>query len=526
MEGDKVTGSSSGLEHAVAKFCLTTAIAYVNAAPHIGHALEFIQADALCRYHRLKGDETFFLTGTDEHGVKIYEAAQVAGLPTQEFVDQNAKQFMDLKKTLNLSNDGFVRTTSAHHKAGAQKIWTKMMEAGDIYKDIYKGNYCVGCEAYVGEKDLDSEGNCLIHKKKPKALEEENYFFKLSKYSDKIKKLIQSDELLILPESRKNEMLNIIGEEGLRDVSFSRPKNVLPWGIDVPGDPDQVMYVWCDALSNYITAIGYEKESAAFKKFWPADVHLIGKDILRFHAGIWIGMLLSAGLEVPKAIYVHGFVTSEGQKMSKSIGNVVNPLEYVEKYGTNSLRYYLLKEISTTDDGDFSQKKFIELFNSDLANSLGNLVNRVTMMVERYVGGKVPEPTANDEVSTQVGDFMQKYVDAFDVFDLKMACEALVDLTNFANKYIDDKKPWSVAKNNPADLPAILYDLLELLRYIATLLVPLLPSAAEAIAGQLGLKVADLKLDSKWGMLKEGTDIKVTGALFPRIEIPGEEKGH
>lgn len=501
------------------KFYLTTAIAYVNAAPHIGHALEFIQADALCRYHRLKGDDTFFLTGTDEHGVKIYEAAQAAKMSTQEFVDKNAEQFMALKHTLQLSNDDFVRTTSAHHKAGAQKIWTKMFEAGDIYKDTYKGNYCVGCEAYVGEKDLDPEGNCLIHKKKPKLLEEENYFFKLSKYSDKIKKLIQSDELLVLPESRKNEMLNIIGEEGLRDVSFSRPKDLLPWGVDVPNDPDQVMYVWCDALSNYITALGYEKDEPNFKKYWPCDVHLIGKDILRFHAGIWIGMLLSAGEKVPKAIYVHGFVTSEGQKMSKSIGNVVNPLEYIDKFGTNALRYYLLKEISTTDDGDFSHKKFVELFNSDLANSLGNLVNRVTMMVDRYVGGKVPEPTANDEVSSQVSDFMQKYCDSFDAFNLKEACETLVELTNFANKYIDDKKPWSVAKNNPADLPPILYDLLELLRYIATLLLPILPSAAEAIADQLGVSTADMKLDTKWGMLKEGSIIKVAQPLFPRIEV-------
>ena len=500
------------------KFYLTTAIAYVNAAPHIGHALEFIQADALCRYHRLKGDDTFFLTGTDEHGVKIYEAAQAAKLSTQEFVDKNAEQFMALKQTLQLSNDAFVRTTSAKHKAGAQKIWTKMMEAGDIYKGSYKGFYCVGCEAFIPEKDLDAEGNCVIHKKKPKLLEEENYFFKLSKYSDKIKELIKSDKLLIRPESRKNEILNIIGEEGLRDVSFSRPKDVLPWGVDVPNDPDQVMYVWCDALSNYITALGYENNDENFKKYWPCDVHLIGKDILRFHAGIWIGMLLSAGEKVPKAIYVHGFVTSEGQKMSKSIGNVVNPLEYIDKFGTNALRYYLLREISTTEDGDFSHRKFIEVFNSDLANSLGNLVNRVAMMVDRYVGGKVPAATANDEVASQVSDFVQKYIDAFEAFDLKTACEALVELTNFANKYIDDKKPWSVAKQNPADLPAILYDLLELLRYIATLLLPILPSAAEAIATQLGLKTADLKLDSKWGMMKEGSIVKVAEVLFPRIE--------
>ncbi len=500
------------------KFYLATAIAYVNGAPHIGHALEFIQGDALCRYHRLKGDDTFFLTGTDEHGVKIYEAAQLAKMRTQDFVDKNAEQFMALKEILQLSNDDFIRTSSDRHKAGAKKIWQKMVAAGDIYKGVYKGNYCVGCEAFISEKDLDAEGNCPMHKKKPMALEEENYFFKLSKYSDKIRQLIQSDKVKILPESRKKEMLNIIGTGGLHDVSFSRPKDVLPWGVDVPDDPDQVMYVWCDALSNYITAIGYTDENAWFKKYWPCDVHLIGKDILRFHAGIWIGMLLSAGLEIPKAIYVHGFVTSEGQKMSKSLGNVVNPLDYIDKYGTNALRYYLLREIPTADDGDFSHKRFIELFNSDLANSLGNLVNRVAMMVDRYFGGKVPDETKNDEVATQVGDFMQKYMQAFEAFDLKMACESLVELTNFSNKYIDDKKPWVMAKENPTALGNVLYDLLELLRYIATMLVPILPSAAEAIAAQLGLKVEKLKLDGKWGMMKKGGTVKVEGALFPRIE--------
>src|SRR3989338_8588618 len=310
----------------MSKFYITTAIAYVNASPHIGHSLEFIQADVMARYHRLRGDDVYFLTGTDEHGVKIYETAKDAGVETKDFVDKNAKKYIALKEILTLSNDDFIRTTEARHKTGAKKIWNKMVEAGDIYKDVYKGNYCVGCEAYVPDKDLDENGNCPIHKKKPKLLEEENYFFRLSKYSDRIRKAIESDELLVLPASRKNEMLNIIGEEGLKDVSFSRPKEVLPWGIDVPNDDSQVMYVWCDALSNYITAMDYENEGEKWR-YWPCDVHLIGKDILRFHAGIWIGMLMSADIEIPRAVYVHGFITSEGQKMSKSLGNVVDPLE-------------------------------------------------------------------------------------------------------------------------------------------------------------------------------------------------------
>lgn len=504
------------------KFYLSTAIAYVNAAPHIGHALEFVQADALTRYHRAKGDDVFFLTGTDEHGVKIFEAAQEKGMDTKMFVDSNAKQFEDLKGILNLAYDGFVRTSSEHHKKGAKKIWTKMFEAGDIYKGTYKGNYCVGCESFIPEKDLDEEGNCPIHKKKPKTLEEENYFFKLSKYSDAIKKAIESDKLLILPEARKNEMLNLIGEEGLKDVSFSRPKDVLPWGVDVPNDDSQVMYVWCDALSNYITGIGYAEDFAegeTFKKFWPCDVHLIGKDILRFHAGIWIGMLMSAELELPKAIYVHGFVTSEGQKMSKSLGNVVNPLEYVQKYGSEAMRYYLLKEIPTADDGDFSHKRFLEIFNSELANSMGNLVNRVVMMTERYCEGKVPKMADGAGIYELLMLSTEAYKTAFEKFDLKVACEALISIVNLGNKYIDDKKPWAMAKETPERVPEVLYNLLELLRFVGILFAPILPECSAKILKQIGADDGDVKLDLlKWGGLKEGTVVEKSEVLFPRIE--------
>ncbi len=503
----------------MSKFYITTAIAYVNASPHIGHSLEFIQADAMARYHRLRGDDVYFLTGTDEHGVKIYETAKEAGVETKDFVDKNAKKYMALKETLALSYDDFIRTTEVRHKAGAKKIWNKMFEAGDIYKDVYKGNYCVGCEAYIPDKDLDENGNCPIHKKKPKLLEEENYFFKLSKYSDRIRKAIESDELLVLPASRKNEMLNIIGEDGLKDVSFSRPKEILPWGIDVPNDDSQVMYVWCDALSNYITAVGYEKEDDLFKKVWPCDVHLIGKDILRFHAGIWIGMLFSAGVKLPKAVYVHGFVTSEGQKMSKTTGNVVDPLAYVEKYGVDALRYYLLREIPTMDDGDFSHTRFVDLYNSELANSLGNLVNRVVMMTERYVGGKVPAMSDGGGVKNVVEDIFARYGGAFSAFDLKAVCECIVELVDFSNKYIDDKKPWAMAASGDAGLNGVLYDLLELLRFICILLLPILPQASLKIAEQIGLKGGDIKFGGEWGILKEGGPVKkMEGTLFPRIE--------
>lgn len=502
----------------MSKFYISTAIAYVNGAPHIGHALEFIQADVLARYHRLCGDDTFYLTGTDEHGVKIYETAQEQGITTQSLVDGNAEKFMALRDILCLSNDDFIRTTSERHKKGVNKIWKKLFEKGDIYKDIYSGNYCVGCEAFIPEKDLDENGFCPNHKKKPEILEEENYFFRLSKYSDAIKKAIESDEMLIRPESRKKEMLNLIGEEGLRDVSFSRPKDVLPWGVDVPGDDSQVMYVWCDALSNYITAMDYENEGALFKKYWPCDVHLIGKDILRFHAGIWIGMLMSAGVDLPRAIYVHGFITSEGQKMGKSLGNVVDPLDYVNKYGVDSMRYYLLREIPTMDDGDFSHKRFVDLYNSELANSLGNLVNRVVMMVDRYLDGKVPEETDGEEVFPVIERIISQYEAAFESFDIKRACELIVELTNFANKYIDDTKPWNMAKEEDEELPEVLYDLLEILRVIAILLIPILPNSAKLILAQLAINEEDCILSDRWGVLKKGHEINSAAPVFPRIE--------
>jgi len=502
------------------KFYVTTAIAYVNAAPHIGFALEVIQADVLARYHRLKGDDTFYLTGVDEHGVKIYETAKEAGMETQEFADLNANKFKALKGVLNLSNDDFIRTTSDRHKRGAQKIWQKMFDAGDIYKDKYKGNYCVGCEAFIPDKDLDADGNCPIHKKKPNVFEEENYFFKLSKYSDKIRDLIEKDEMKVVPLARKNEILNIIGE-GLKDVSFSRPKDVLPWGIDVPNDDSQVMYVWCDALSNYITGIDYENEGPLFKKFWPCDAHLIGKDILRFHAGVWIGMLLSAKVPVPKAIYVHGFITSDGQKMSKSIGNVVDPLEYVDKYGVDSLRYFLMKEIPTTDDGDFSHKRFIEVCNSELANSFGNLLNRVVMMLDRYCEGKVPKVSKNDDVK-KISDFLtsavKKYQDSMDAYDIKVACETVFSVVDFGNKYIDDKKPWTMAKEENKDLPNVLYNLLEIVFCATVMLSPIIPGSADKVFGQLGRDAKKISLDFKWGNFKEGEAVNKAEVLFPRIE--------
>jgi len=500
------------------KFYVTTSIAYVNAKPHIGFAMEVIQADVLARYHRLKGYETFYLTGTDEHGMKLVQTAAELNMTPQALVDKNAAYFKALKDKLNLSNDWFVRTTDESHMKGAQKIWKKLVEKGDIYKDSYEGLYCVGCEAFVLEKDL-VDGKCPNHNKVPEKLREENYFFRLSRYTDQIKKAIETDVLKILPESRKHEILFVLND-GLKDVSFSRPKKVLQWGIEVPDDPEHVMYVWCDALSNYITAINYEEENAQFKKFWPADAHLIGKDILRFHAAIWIGMLLSAGLPLPKAIYVHGYITSEGKKMSKSLNNVVDPVEYVEKYGCDALRYYLLKEIPTTDDGDFSRERFKIVYESELANNIGNLVSRALAMAIKYFDGKVPFCDGSEQSFKIEAEKVWKQYDlAIANFDLKKALEVIVGFAGFANKFVEETKPWVLAKGDRRKLASVIYVLLEMIRQIALMLLPFTPGTSEKILGYLGIAVESVVLpsDAKWGLLEQGSAVKKAEPLFGRI---------
>lgn len=500
------------------KFYVTTAIPYVNARPHIGFAMEIIQADCLARYHKMIGDDVFFLTGTDEHGSKLFQTAKDKGISAQELADMNAELYKALKEKLNVDYDGFVRTTDEAHKKGAQKMWKKLLDAGDIYKDSYEGLYCVGCEAYILEKEL-VDGKCPNHNKEPEKLKEENYFFKLSKYTDQIKEAIETDALKIVPDSRKNEILNVL-KDGLRDVSFSRPKANLPWGVTVPDDPDQVMYVWCDALSNYITAIGYEEESERFKRFWPADTHVIGKDILRFHAAIWIGMLISAGLPLPKSLLVHGFITSEGKKMSKTLQNVVDPNDYVAKYGIDAVRYYLLKEIPTTDDGDFSKERFFMLYESDLANNIGNLVSRVLAMTGKYFDSLVPESKKNNNlIKTRVDEEWKHYEASFRDLDLKKALEGVAGLADFANKYVEETKPWVLAKEDSDQLMDVMYNLLEIIRHLGLMLNPFIPEASGKILGFLGVS-GDMKDYAKlkeWGGLACGASISKGEPLFMRV---------
>ncbi|MDD5710781.1 MAG: methionine--tRNA ligase [Candidatus Colwellbacteria bacterium] len=456
------------------KFYVTTSIVYTNARPHIGFALELVQADAIARWYRNRGRETLFLTGTDEHGTKIARAAVEAGKSPQEFVNEITNEVEGLRSILNLSWDRFIRTSdSDKHWPGAQALWRKLEESGDIYEREYSGLYCVGCESFLTEKDLEN-GLCPIHKKEPERVEEKNLFFRLSKYSSPIKHAIESGELQIFPEARRNETLAFIAN-GLEDVSFSRSRRKLQWGVPIPGNEDQVMYVWCDALSNYISAIGYGKDQKELKKWWPADVHLVGKDIMRFHTIYWPAMLLSAGLSLPKNIYVHGFITVEGEKISKSIGNVVYPNTLVEKYGADAVRYYLLREVLSYEDGDFSEKRFVEHYNAGLANGLGNFASRVSTLAEKAGEWSNGLQAADQEINEQITKTGTTAADAVKNFKLHEAVNSIWSLIQFGDGYINEHKPWET--NNKQ----IIGDLVVLLGAIADLVSPIVPEAAEKI---------------------------------------------
>ncbi|MBL7150070.1 MAG: methionine--tRNA ligase [Candidatus Pacebacteria bacterium] len=463
------------------KFYISTSIPYTNAPPHIGFALEIIQADVLARYHHSLGEDTFFLTGTDEHGLKTKRAAENTNKTPKEFADEISEKFRELKTALNLSNNDFIRTTDKkRHWPAVKKVWLKLKENGEIYKKNYRGFYCADCEAFVTKKDLIDE-KCPIHQKKVELIEEENYFFRLSKYSQKIKEIIEKDKIRIIPESRKNEILAII-RQGLEDISFSRVKEKY-LGIPVPNDPTQFLYIWPDALTNYISAIGYSENSERFKRYWPADVHCIGKDIVRFHALIWPAILLSLNLELPKTIFVHGFITVDGQKMSKSLGNVIDPFELVKKYGADAIRYFLLREIPPTEDGDFTYEKFEERYNADLAKGVGNLVARVLTMAEK-VSSINYQPSKEKEIEKVINNARKKYKKALDEFKFNEALIAIWDLISFSDKYIEKERPWEEKENQKI----VIGNLLFTISNIAEMLRPFLPETSEKIFKQLKTK--------------------------------------
>ena len=512
------------------RFYITTSIPYVNARPHIGHALEFVQTDAFARFHRLMGDDTRFLTGTDENSLTNVLAAEREGISTSELVERNAATFIGLTEILNISNDDFIRTAvEERHVEGARKLWQACADNGDIYKKHYSGLYCVRCEQFYTEDELDN-GLCPEHHIPPELVEEENYFFRLSRYGDKLLELIDSGELRIIPETRRNEVRSFVAR-GLEDFSLSRSRTrARGWGVEVPGDPDQVMYVWFDALANYITALNYGLGGDLYKHYWidnPERVHVIGKGILRFHAVYWPGMLLSAGQPLPTTIFVHGYLTIDGEKMSKSLGNVVDPADLVERYGSEAVRYWMLREVPPTGDADYTDEKLERRYNADLANDLGNLLNRTVSMIQRYRGGAIPTPSGKgeslgaEELSAQIQTFMAED------YDPQSALSAIFESVVRANRYVEETAPWVLSKAERAGdedargkLDTALYSLAETLRIVATALRPFLPETSGRIAEQLGVSGSERPWIDElgWGQIEPGTQVAKPQPIFPKLE--------
>lgn len=475
------------------KFYLTTSIPYINGEPHIGFGLEIVIADTIARYARSQGKQVIFSTGTDEHGGKVAEKAAELKLTPNQLAEKNSAKFRELLTTLNITNDRFIRTTDEGHEKRAQIIWKNLSK--DIYKGNYTGWYCTGCEEFVTESIAKERGgNCPNHKKPYEQIKEENYFFKLSAYEPMIREAIESGELRIVPDSRKHEILGVI-DRGLEDISISRPKEKISWGVPVPGDPKQVMYVWFEALMNYITVLGYP-EHKDFKTFWPADVQVVGKDILRFHAAIWPGMLLGLGLPLPKSLYVHGFVNVSGQKISKSIGNVIHPEEIVKAYGADAFRYFFLRHIPSYSDGDFTWEEFERAYNHELGNELGNAVQRSIVMIEKYQNGLIGDIPASEHDSAV-------YHESLADFKFDRALDSVWEQVRGLNQYIDEQKPWQVAKEKDEQhLQEILAYMVSCLLEIAELLAPFMPNTALAIKNTF----------------TEGVLRKPATVLFPKIE--------
>ncbi len=502
-------------------YYVTTPIYYVNDVPHIGHAYTTVAADAIARWHRLKGERVFFLTGTDEHGQKVARAAAAHGRDPQSWCDEMVGRWKEVWERLDISYDDFIRTTEERHTRPVQEFVRLLYERGEIYLGQYEGLYCVACEAFYLPSEL-VDGRCPTHGTEPELVREENYFFRLSKYAEPLLEHIERNPEFVLPEARRNEVLAFV-KGGLEDLSISR--TTFTWGIPIPWDPRHVLYVWIDALQNYITAAGYGSDPARFEATWPADIHLVGKDILRFHAVIWPAMLMAAGLGLPRTVFAHGWLLVGGEKMSKTRLTGISPHQLLQTFGPDSYRYYFLREISFGSDGSFSWEAMVARHNSELANEFGNLVQRVTTMASRYAEGKVPTPAVEGVGDGELRDVAREatsaYASLMDSLAFSEALGSLWTLVRQANRYIDENAPWSLAREGGRErLATVLYNALEAVRIVAYLLSPVCPRASREALIRVGAggELPPYPHGAVWGLLPPGSPVGVGPPLFPRVE--------
>ncbi len=511
-------------------YYVTTPIYYVNDIPHIGHAYTTLACDVLARFQRLDGFDVKFLTGTDEHGQKVEKSAQAKGVDPQTFTDEVSQRFRDLLGTMNFSNDDFIRTTEERHKTSVQELWKRLMDKGEIYLDKYAGWYSVRDEAFYDEKELkkDNDGNKIAPTGAPvEWVEEASYFFKLSHWGDRLLKFYDENPDFILPKTRRNEVISFV-EGGLMDLSVSR--TTFKWGVPVPGDDDHIMYVWLDALTNYITAVGFpDEDHGEFQTYWPADLHMVGKDILRFHAVYWPAFLMAAGIEPPKRVFAHGWWTNEGQKISKSLGNVIDPIDLVQKYGLDAVRYFLMREVPFGNDGDFSHAAMVARMNGELANDLGNLAQRVLSMVGKNCNGSVPHHGEFSDDDTNMLNQAYAIIDNtrehMDIQAFNLALEDIWVVIRACNGYVDRQAPWKLKKEDPARMETVLYVLAECIRHIALVLQPFMPEAMAKMLDLLAVSHEHRSFDflGEGHALVPGTALPKPEGVFPRYVEPEAE---